>query len=189
MRFETPATPPKKKAKLPEAPFSAETQAEYETSRTLTSAELLKGGAGFVPGKKGAPELIATEEQKSAANREMGKDFYKRYKYREEELEGKQKEIYKNRQDIQIERVVNGIKIEICKDSINPKFYDIYLPQLSDIDSETLEAAEIYDPYLRFDDNNELAMEVYEYAAELAKTGKDAIAVFKGVEQFIKEKN
>ena len=158
-------------------------------ARLLSDEEGKAKYAPSIKNKKGTPELRATDEQMAAANSEMGKDFYKRYQYKEEQLSRAEKQMMKNRGDIQIVRVVNGVEIEICRDTVNPKFCDIYLPQLSDIDSETLEAAEIYDPYLRFDDNNELAMEVYEYAAELAKTGKDAIAVFKGVEQFIKEKN
>jgi hypothetical protein len=173
---------------FPKRTISPERQAENETSRILRTAELLKGGAEHVPGKGGKPRLETTEEQKTAGKLEMGEDFYKRYQYLEEQLEKTREQLEKNRKDIQIERDVNGIKIEIFRDSVNPKYYDIWLPQLSDIDKAELEKADIYDPYLRFADDNELAMEVFEYASELAKTGKDVIEVFKGVEQFVREK-
>ena len=58
-----------------EKTFKPEEIAKNQESRTLSDAELIKGGARYVPTESGEPRLEVTREQRNEAKKEMVQDY------------------------------------------------------------------------------------------------------------------
>lgn len=144
-----------------------------ERDRIALNQERFMLGLPPIEEGKSAPGVLPQEVQ----IREQGEKLRKDIGDLETELKEIRKELYRNQE------TVNGIEISVAWSDMDED-YTIFFPQI-----EWGEAASekgVRDQIIRIGQRPEAAKQVFEYAANLAQTESDVYALYRKVEDFIR---
>lgn len=116
------------------------------------------------------PQEVQIREQKNKLEKDIG------------DLEAESKELHE-KELFHNKETVNGIEISVAWSDMD-KDYTIYFPQIEF--GEAASEKGVHDQIIRIGRRPEAAKQVFEYAANLAQTESDVYALYRKVEDFIR---